>query len=117
MGTGSDKEYWEECIANAAEECGLEMTTEQLDEVAAAASEGHEHYGMAFYQPPDNDRIRDIERGHEATVKRLEDELETYRDNANTAIKQALRVHRDDSVSIGEYGEVMLHGGRSTRIQ
>jgi hypothetical protein len=33
-----------------------------------------------------------------------------------TAVKRALRQHSDANVSIGEYGEVTRHEGRSERI-
>ena len=49
--------------------------------------------------------------------KALEAENERYMRNAETAVKQALRVHCDDQVTIGSYGEVLRHGGRTERIQ
>lgn len=39
--------YWRECIGNAAEECSLSLTEEQLDALADAAQSGHENYVMA----------------------------------------------------------------------
>lgn len=45
-------DYWKECIAIAAEDCGLTMTDEQLDMLAGSVESGHENYGMAFYSPP-----------------------------------------------------------------
>lgn len=110
-------DYWKECMAIAAEECDLTLTPDQLDYLANAAESGHEHYGMAFYSPPDSDRIDDIEREWKAKLKAQQKEHERYVDNAETAIKQALRVHRDDPVTIGEYGEVLRHCGRTERIQ
>lgn len=47
----------------------------------------------------------------------LQKELEQYRSRAETAIKQALGCRNDDLVSIGEYGEVLRHGGRTEVIQ
>lgn len=113
----TDIEYWKECIEIAAEECNLELTAEQLDSIAGEVSVAHDQYGMVFPQPPASDRISVIEKEWEAKLARLEGELEAYQRNANTAIKQALGVHRDDNVSIGEHGEVELHGGSTTRIQ
>ena len=57
------KDYWQECIAIAAEECDLKLTPEQLDYLAGAAENGHEHYGMAFYSPPPSERMSQIEDG------------------------------------------------------
>lgn len=111
------KNYWTECIATAAEECDLLLTTEQLNYLASAAESGQEHFGMAFYSPPASDRISDIEREWKAKLKEQQNEHERYVRNAETAIKTALKVHQDDSVSIGGFGEVSRHGGRTERIQ
>lgn len=110
-------DYWSECIAIAAEECGLALTPEQLACLAEGAAGGHEHYGMAFYSPPASDRISVIEDEWRAKLKAKERELETYRTNAETAIKRALRQYDDTTVSIGEHGEVFRHGGRTEQIQ
>lgn len=112
-----DFDYWSECISIAAEECDLKLTTEQLAYLAEAASGGHEHYGMAFYSPPPSERLDDIEREHKERYRRLEAEFNKYRDNAETAVKQALRQHHDANVSIGDRGEVLRHDGRTTQIQ
>lgn len=111
------KDYWKDCIAEAAGECGLNLTPEQLDCLAGGAEGGHEHYGMAFYSPPWSDRMGDIQRESTDKLKRLQAEYDKYKRNAETAIKQALRVHLDDPVTIGERGEVLRHGGRTVRIQ
>lgn len=113
----AQKDYWSECIANAAEECDLTLTEEQLACLADAAESGHEHYGMAFYSPPASDRINDIEREWKAKYKALEKDMERYRDNAETAIKKALRQYDDANVSIGEHGDVLRHNGRTVQIQ
>lgn len=111
------KEYWEECISQAADECDLELTDDQLSCLADAASEGHECYGMAFHSPPSSERYAEIEREWERKYKDLEKTLSKYQRDAETAVKQALRVHSDANISIGEYGEVLHHSGRTTRIQ
>lgn len=113
----AQNDYWKECISIASEECDLKMTPEQLTYLADAVEGGHEHYGMAFYSPPPSDRLSDIEREWKAKLKAQQDEHERYVHNAETAVKQALRVHRDDQVTIGSYGEVLRHGGRTARIQ
>lgn len=111
------RNYWSECIAIAAEECGLTLTPEQLECLAGGAEGGHEHYGMAFYSPPASDRIGDIEREWKKKVADLEARLAKYQDDAETAVKQALRLRRDDHVTIGAHGEVLRHGGRTERVQ
>ena len=62
---GAHLDYWKECIGEAADECGLSLTDEQLDCLAGSVQSGHENYGMAFYSPPageyltsENERLR-----------------------------------------------------------
>jgi hypothetical protein len=112
-----DLDFWEECISIAADECELSISKEQLRCLAESVSGGHENYGMAFYSPPDSDRYAEIEREWERKYKDLEKTLSKYQRDAEVAVKQALRVHSDANISIGEYGEVLHHAGRTTRIQ
>lgn len=113
----AERDYWQECIAIAAEECDLTLTPEQLDYLASSAESGHDHYGMAFYSPPASDRLEQIEREWEAKYKELKKQFDKYQGDAELAVKIALRQHRDAHVSIGEYGEVRRYDGRSDRIQ
>lgn len=113
----NDIDYWKECISIAAEECDLSLTAEQLDVLADGASSGHEHYGMAFYSPPPSERLNEIEGEWKRKLDALQAEFDAYRDDAETAVKRALRQHSDSSVSIGKYGEVLRHDGRTTQIQ
>lgn len=110
-------DYWKECVSIAADECGLKLTKEQLECLAESFEGCHDNYGLAFYSPPSTDRISDIERQWKAKLAAKELELERYRNNAETAVKQALRQRSDAIVSIGEYGEVFRHGGRTEQIQ
>ena len=52
------KEYWVECISIAAEECGANLTREQVEEIAYVVQGAHENYGMAFYSPPAGEHFR-----------------------------------------------------------
>lgn len=113
----NSKDYWMECVSLGAESCGLEMTQEQLECIAESVEVGHENYGMAFYSPPSSDRYNDIEREWKKKLSDLQAEFDRYRGNAEQAVGQALRQHRDDRVSIGEHGEVYRLDGRGTRIQ
>lgn len=110
-------DYWKECISIAAEECGLSLTAEQLDALADGASNGHEHYGMAFYSPPPSERLNEIESEWKRKLATVQAEFDAYRDDAETAVKRALRQHSDANVSIGKHGEVLRHGGRTEQIQ
>ena len=111
------EDYWKECIAIAAEDCDLKLTSEQLECLAESAQMGHEHYGMAFYSPPDSDRISSIESEWKAKYKELEKELAKYQQNAETAIKKALKCYSDSSVSIGDHGQVFCYAGDIVQIQ
>jgi hypothetical protein len=110
-------DYWKESISNAAENCGVELTDAQLLEMAEAVLVDHENYGMAFYSPPSTDRIAVIESEYRERYKRLQAEFDEYVGNANTAIRKALRLNSDAPVSIHEYGDVLLHGGRTEQVQ
>ncbi len=110
-------EFWKEVIAEAADRCKLALTPEQLAELAEAAEGAHDNYGLAFYSPPASDRYAEIEREHKAKLDASKRELERYRENAETAIKQALRQRPDAHVSIGEHGEVTRYDGRHEIIQ
>lgn len=113
----AQRDYWQECIAIAAEECDLKLTPEQLDCLAGSAEGGHENYDMAFYSPPPSERMSDIEDGWKAKLKALQAEFDAYRNNAETAVKQALRIDRSYQVTIEPHGEVLRHGGRTERVQ
>ncbi len=114
---GAERNYWIECIAIAAEECDLSLTQEQLEYLASSAKSCHENYGMAFYSPPASERLSEIEEAWKEKIRSLRAEFDAYKGNAEAAIKNALRVGNDGNVSIGQSGEVLLHGGRTTRIQ
>jgi len=111
------RDYWRECLSNAAEECGATLTDAQLNAMAADVCLAHENYGMAFYSPPASDRYAEIERKWKGKLAAAERELAEYRQNAETAVKKALRQYSDAVVTIGEHGEVLRHGGRTVQIQ
>ena len=113
----SPKDFWRECVEIAADECELTLTPVQLDYLADSLEGAHENYGMAFYSPPSSDRYSQIEREWKAKYEALQREFDSYCDNAETAIKKALRQHSDANVTIGKHGEVLRHGGRTEQIQ
>ena len=113
----SELEYWKECISIAADECDLKLTDDQIAALAESVQGGHENYGMAFYTPPASDYYDRIEREWKAKYEALQREFDAYRGNAETAVKKALRQYGDANVSIGEYGEVFRHDGRTEQIQ
>lgn len=113
----ASKDYWIECISSSLEEHGVRASSEQIKLIADDIEGAHECYGMAFYSPPPSDRIAVIESEHEARYRKLEQEFADYQNNAETAVKKALNQYPDERVTIGEYGEVLRHGGRTERVQ
>ncbi|MDE1484658.1 hypothetical protein [Xenorhabdus bovienii] len=113
----NDLEYWTECISSAADDCDLVLTQEQVKSLAESVSRGHECYGMSFYSPPDADHYAEIERKWSEKYAALQRDFDSYRGNAETAVRTALGQYSDDQVSIGEHGEVFRIDGRTTRIQ
>ena len=109
--------YWKECMENAAEECGMTLTEEQLETFADFAKSGHDFYDQAFYTPSWTDRFDDMENEWKRKLKDKENELREYKQNAETAVKVALKQRPDDLISIGKHGEVTLYAGRTYQIQ
>jgi hypothetical protein len=110
------EEYWQECIANAAEEAGATLTHEQINEIAGSVHGAHENYGMAFYSPPASDRIHAVEREQQAKYDRLKADFDAYTTRAESAIKRALHMDSDANVAIERDGTVNRYGGRIERI-
>lgn len=111
------KDYWAECIAEAAAECGAVLTSEQESHIAACVEGAHDNYGMAFYSPPPSDRIADVEREWKQKLAAMEARMDRYRTNAEEAVRKALRQPYDTRIAIGEHGEVHRVDGRMERIQ
>ena len=112
----SELGYWAECISDAADGCGLQLTAEQLAELADGVRIAHEQYSMAFYSPPSTDRLSEIERRHEEEASQIKARLERAEEGAKTAIRRALGIHSDALISITDDGEVYRHEGRTEQI-
>ena len=67
-------DYWKECLSISAEECGLELTDEQLDFLADGVKGGFENYGMAH----GHDMIR-VESEDSIELKRIKKQQEEHR--------------------------------------
>jgi hypothetical protein len=77
--TEQQQNYWDECLSDAFE--GVEayhlfgqLTEEQRKSIAYDLEMVREHYGMAFYSPPNSDRYEDIKNEYEKKYKELERE-------------------------------------------
>ena len=115
-------EYWQEAFECALDGEGLyhlveQMTTEQRQSVGKSLRISQECMSQAFYTPPPSDRINAIESAWRGKLAALQREFDDYRENAETAVRKALRQPQDASLTIGEYGEVLRHDGRTTVIQ
>jgi 23S rRNA A1618 N6-methylase RlmF len=118
----NDIDYWFEALSCSFDEGGIfhiweSLAKEQQKDIAKGMKGAHENYHMAFYQPPSSDRYNEIEREWKKKYKDLEDKFNKYQNNAETAVKKALKQYSDTQVTIGEYGEVFRHGGRTEQIQ
>jgi len=96
------RDYWAESMAIAAEECGLVLTPEQLECLAGAAENSHEHYGQAFYSPPASDRIADIQREHDGRLADQRKEAEKEAERARQLDEDRLRTIRRQNWRIQE---------------
>ena len=108
--------YWRECIATGSEENGITLSSEQIDALAECVQGCHENYSLAFYQPPSSDRLAVIEQDWKTELEAKQREFDAYRNNAETAIKRALKQRPDAPISIERDGEVFRHGGRTEQI-
>lgn len=120
--TTSERDYWDEALSNSFENNEAyhlfeQLTKDQRSAIAADMEHAREHYGMAFYQPPNSEYYDRITDEWKTKYNDLKKEYDKYIGNAERAVKQALRQHSDSNVSIGEYGEVFRHDGRYTQIQ
>lgn len=87
-------DYWEECISQSADECGLALTKDQLEYLAEGVKGAHENYDMAFYTPPASDRLADIEREYKTKIKNLENDAILYRERVKQRQEEILWDHR-----------------------
>jgi hypothetical protein len=102
-------DYWTESVSIAMQEAGISFTPEQARQVGAGIQGSHDNYGMAFYSPPASDRISAVENEWKQRVDRIQKELDTYRANAEKAVKRIAKLPSFASVSINQYGEVIRH--------
>lgn len=111
------KEYWLECIQQAADECGLEMTTDQAAFISAACFDAHENCGQAFYSPPLSDGLAVIadENAKKLVAMKAEHDRETA--GAELALKRSLGLYDDSIITVDCDGSVWLHNGNSVQIR
>jgi hypothetical protein len=86
--------YWEDCISEAADECGLVMTNKQLMFMVSAVEGSHKNYGLATGRDcipdPRDTEIKELkqkyekeleykEKGFEANIRKWEDHSHTLK--------------------------------------
>jgi hypothetical protein len=110
MSTESD--YWRECIAQSAEECGASLTPEQVERMADDVQTSHENYGMTFYSPSASDRVADVEREHVGRARKIEAEHDRQIEDLRRALKDAWDERNAVVYSLREQLRAALEGGR-----
>jgi len=113
----SKADYYAEYLSDCFTDFKIEVTNEQLHEIAEGLLISIDCESQAFYTPPASDRYAEIDREWKQKYDALRKEFDKYVGNAENAIKKALRQPSDANVGIGEYGEVTRYDGRSTQIQ
>ena len=113
----STKTIWNDCIGEAADECDLKLTPEQLNCLAVPQKSDTNTMAWRSTRRHGATSMGDIEREATDKLNRLQAEFDAYRNDAETAVKRALRQYDDAQVTIGKRGEVLRHGGRTERIQ
>lgn len=112
----TEREYWIQCLTEAAEECDATLTKEQIVFMANQARSAHEHYDLGFSIPSPNERINAVESEWQRKYEALQAEFDRHKNLAEHALKNAYRIHRDDSVSIEPNGAVTVYDGRERQI-
>ena len=113
----SNSSYWQEAVELACGHAGIALTSEQAESIGEAISISHDNYGQAFYSPPSSDFADREEREWKRKYDTLKAEFDRYISNAEEAVRKKFRLRESDAVSIGEYGSVFTHGGRTTQLQ
>lgn len=83
-------DYWNECIAEALEDAGVNANQQQIDTVASWVEGAHDNYGMAM--------------GHDAIPNPLVEE--------NRNLKKELQIERDKIIctECNGKGRIVTHG-------
>lgn len=108
-------DFYADAIRDAAEECGAELTDKQIAHLARAADRASKNVGMAFYTPPASDRLSEVENEWKRKYEALKAEYSTFQSNAEQAVQESFGLRRDDRVSIGSHGRVVLDDGQGGR--
>ena len=104
--TDQKRDYWSECISQAADEYGLTLTSEQLGALADAAESGHERYSQAFHDPGWGERMSDIEDGYRRKIKELEEQVLDAHNRGELCAKRLLGLWPDEQLSIDKHGHI-----------
>lgn len=64
-------DHWKECIADTAQDLGIELTAEQIEQFADACEGVRENWCMYEYGPPPSGHTEVLERNHKQSVEKL----------------------------------------------
>jgi hypothetical protein len=107
-------DFYTDAIRDAAEECGAELTDKQIAYLARA-DRASKNVGLAFNTPPASDRLSEVEGEWMRKYEALKAEYSTFQSNAERAVQESFGLRRDDRVSIGSHGRVLLNDGQGGR--
>lgn len=93
----SEYDYWEQCIMEAAEDCGANLTQQQVETIASWVKGCHENYGLAHYTPSASDHYQQeidrIKREHRAEEMRIAKERRLDRERYEDTIRDWRRAN------------------------
>lgn len=86
------KNYWAECISEAAEVCSLTLTSEQLDCLVESVVIYMENYGLSFYSPEPYMQTAAVEFDWKGRFEKLQEDFDTYRNKTRRLLRKAYRI-------------------------
>jgi len=87
-------DYWEECVSEACDDCGLIITKEQIECIAGWVEGAHENYGMAHgYECIPNPMESEVK-----SLKMQIEKLEEKHENKIYGVKKGVAMRRNVGV-------------------
>lgn len=99
---------WEGCILDAAGECGVTLTDEQLTHIAEAVAGMHDNYYTAGYSPPSESGPSFRERELEAALESARRELNEYRSNVQAGLRNTFGMEHRTFAEFDRHGNIVL---------
>ncbi|WGL99126.1 hypothetical protein QE177_04390 [Arsenophonus sp. aPb] len=99
-------ECWKESIVIGAEECGLQLTKEQVECLAGSVEGTFENYSLAHSYPSPSDIAQTNNDVWERKYKELETKFRLYKQEAECAVKTILEMPSHAEISIENDGVI-----------